>query len=166
MYPIKLIVLSGTLLFFTSVCEGKKRCKPLLEKLHNIQAMQRNGYTSKQGVNLRSKEDKARNLWWQCEQGRGKKDKQRRKSKHKGQNKSRYDKTNFQQGKSSDISAGSPFKTNNVVVIKSKYQGSKKQAWLKYYQQPAHCNRPKTLAVFASCSEDKQAQRMNFEQEY
>jgi len=158
MYPIKLIVLTGSLLLFTSVCEGKKRCKPLLEKLHNIQAMQRNGYSSKQGVSLRAKEDKARNSWWQCEQGRGEKDKKKRKSKKKSLNNSRYDSTN--------ISAGAPFKTNNVVVIKSKYQGRKKQAWLMYYQQPAHCNRPKTLAIFAFCSEDKKAQRMNFEQEY
>jgi hypothetical protein len=60
----------------------------------------------------------------------------------------------------------SPFKTNKTIVIKSKYQGNKKQAWIKFYQQPSQCNRPKSLAVFASCSEDKQAQRINFEQEY
>ncbi len=54
-------------LLFTSNANGKKRCKPFLDKLHNIQKMQRQGYSNKRGQNLRIKEDKARDKWWQCE---------------------------------------------------------------------------------------------------
>lgn len=158
MYPIKLIVFISVLLLLSAESEAKKRCKPLLEKLHNIQAMQRNGYSSKGGISLRTREDKARANWWECEKGR--REKTKNKTKHK--NKSVTNKQNLKV----IIPAGTPFKTNNTIVIKSKYQGTKKQEWLKFYQQPAHCNRPKSLAVFASCSEDKQAQRINFEQEY
>lgn len=157
---IKLIVFISLLLLFTPVGEAKKRCKPLLEKLHNIQAMQRNGYSSQRGMSLRAREDKARDKWWQCEQGRG------GKAKKKAKKKSKKHSAIYKQTRQIKIPVGTPFKTNNVIVIKSKYQGNKKQAWLNFYQQPAHCNRPKSLAVFASCSEDKQAQRINFEQVY
>jgi hypothetical protein len=153
----------SALSLFTSISEAKKRCKPLLEKLHNIQAMQRSGYSSQRGLSLRSKEDKARDKWWECEQGRGEKTKHKTKSKSKKGSKNKNVKHHTTDIK---ISAGTPFKTNNVIVIKSKYQGHKKQAWLNFYQQPTQCNRPKSLAVFASCSEDKRTQRLNFEQQY
>ncbi|WP_114326753.1 hypothetical protein [Candidatus Colwellia aromaticivorans] len=158
---IKLLIFISSLLLFTSVSEAKKRCKPLLEKLHNIQAMQRSGYSSPRGLSLRAREDKARDKWWQCEQGAKNKKKTKSKGKKSSKNKSSYSKTAYKK-----TPAGTPFKTNNVIVIKSKYQGNKKQAWLKFYQQPTQCNRPKSLAVFASCSENKQVQRINFEQEY
>lgn len=164
MYPITLIIFISFLLLFASVSEAKKRCKPLLEKLHNIQAMQRNGYSSQRGVSLRAREDKARDKWWQCEQGKGGKTKNKKKKKGKKKN-SQYSVKN-KKSRRTDMPAGTPFKTNNVIVIKSKYQGDKKQAWLNFYQQPAKCSRPKNLAVFASCSEDKQAQRIDFEQGY
>jgi len=157
---IKLIVFISLLLLFTPVGEAKQRCKPLLKKLHNIQAMQRNGYSSQRGMSLRAREDKARDKWWQCEQGRDGKAKKKTKKKSKKQ------RAIYKQTRQIKIPAGTPFKTTNVIVIKSKYQGNKKQAWLNFYQQPAQCNRPKSLAVFASCSEDKQAQRINFEQVY
>ena len=164
--PLIKLILIITLLLFTSVSEAKKRCKPLLEKLHDIQAMQRNSYSSQRGVSLRTKEDKARDKWWQCEQGRGRKAKKKTKSKAKGKSNNSQSRTKNKQNLPVEISAGSPFKTNNVIVIKSKYQGNKKQAWIKFYQQPTQCNRPKSLSVFAFCSEDKQAQRSDFEQEY
>lgn len=160
MHLIKSVILISSLLFFLPVSEAKKRCKPLLEKLHNVQAMQRNGYSAKRGVSLRAKEDKARDKWWQCEKDLGGKTKKKKKGK------STKNSATDKRYKAKKISAGTPFKTKNAIVIKSKYQGSKKQAWIKFYQQPAQCNRPKSLAVFASCSEDKQAQRINFEQEY
>jgi hypothetical protein len=149
---------------YSPVSEAKKRCKPLLEKLHNIQAMQRSGYSSQRGISLRAREDKARDKWWQCEQGRGRKAKSKTKKNSK-KTSNQYSAT-YKKATHTKISAGTPFKTSNSIVIKSKYQGNKKRAWLKFYQQPAQCNRPKSLAVFASCSEDKQAQRFDFEQEY
>ena len=166
MYFIKLIIFIITSLLFTSETEAKKRCKPLLEKLYSIQAMQRNSYSSQRGTSLRAKEDKARDKWWQCEQGRGNKRKTKSKSKKSSKNKSGHYSKNFKRNTHKKILAGTPFKTNNAIVIKSKYQGNKKQAWIKFYQQPAPCIRPKSLGVFASCSEDKQVQRSNFEQGY
>jgi len=167
MYSIKLTIFIGALFLFSTESEAKKRCKPLLEKLHNVQAMQRSGYSSQRGLSLRAKEDKARDKWWQCEQGRKvkKKSKNKGNKKNKNQNNRQYSAT-YRRSSHTKISAGTPFKTNNVIAIKSKYQGNKKQAWLKFYLQPARCNRPKSLAVFAYCSEDKQAQRIDFEQEY
>ncbi len=170
MHFIKLITFVSVLLLFASVSEAKKRCKPLLEKLHNIQAMQRNGYSLKRGISLRAREDKARDKWWQCEQGRERKAKSKSKTKNKDKNKSKNkNKSNRATDKltaPTKISAGTPFKTSNAIVIKSKYQGDKKQAWLKFYQQPAKCNRPKNLAIFVYCSENKQAQRIDFEKKY
>jgi len=166
MCPIKLTIFISVLVLVTPVSEAKKRCKPLLEKLHNIQAMQRKGYSSKRGVALRIKEDKARDKWWQCEKGRKTKEKKKRKNKKYSKNKRKQSGVVYKKNTSLKIAVGTPFKTNNAVEIKSKYHGIKKQAWLKFYQQPAHCNRPKSLAVFATCSENKQVQRINFEQEY
>lgn len=166
MHIIKLLIVISPLFLFITESEAKKRCKPLLEKLHNVQAMQRNGYSSKRGSSLRAREDKARDKWWQCEQGRTGKNKSKKKRKDtKGsKNKSSHYSTTHKQNTHTNALVGTPFKTNNAIVIKSKYEGSKKQAWLKFYQQPAQCNRPKNLAVFAFCSENKRTQRINFEQ--
>jgi hypothetical protein len=169
MYPIKFIFVIILLFLFSPLCEAKKRCKPLLEKLQNIQAMQRNGYSSKRGTSLRAREDKARDNWWQCEQGRGKKTKSKDKKKRDSRTANYLTKvksTKNKRAKSKKIKAGNPFKTSNAIVIKSKYQGIKKRAWLAFYQQPTRCQRPKSLAEFAFCSEDKQIQRAAFEQIY
>ncbi len=67
-FPITLyIILAIFLLIFSTNSAAKKRCKPLLEKLHNTQMMQRKSYSLKRGQSLREKEDKARDKWWQCE---------------------------------------------------------------------------------------------------
>jgi len=166
---IKLTFVAVLLLLPLSIVEAKKRCKPLLEKLHNIQSMQRSGYSSKRGASLRAREDKARDSWWQCETGRGKNTKKAKKSKKKGGSKTtsyRGKKTKTKKIKARKLKAGTPFKTSNVIVIKSKYQGDKKRAWLAFYQQPRRCQQPKNLQVFALCSEDKQTQRIAFEQKY
>ncbi len=152
---------------FTPTVTAKKRCKPLLEKLHKVQALQRSGYSKNKGMSLRKREDKARDKWWQCENGKVKpKKKSKRKSKKKSNT---YKSVNRMRSKIIDTNkAGeaTPFKTNNAIVLKSKYQGKKKRAWLKYYQQPNQCRRPKNLAMFAFCSEDKQMQRIKFEKSY
>ena len=167
MYLIKLALFFSLLYLFTPIIEAKKRCTPLLEKLHNIQAMQRNGYSAKRGASLRAREDKARDKWWQCEQGRDKKTNKKGQKKRDSKtvnNRSQSQKT--KSAKHKKIKAGTPFKTNNAIVIKSSYQGEKKRAWLAFYQQPTRCHRPNNLQVFAFCSEDKQRQRIDFEQTY
>ena len=58
------------------------------------------------------------------------------------------------------------FNQDSAIVIKSKYQGNKKLAWLQFYQQPIKCQRPKNINMFAFCSEDKIQQRDAFEQQY
>lgn len=165
MYQLNFMLMIILCFLFSPVVEAKKRCKPLLEKLHNIQALQRNGHSAKQGLSLRGREDKARDQWWQCENGRNK---TKGKSKKKVKNKSRAASDNNQPKriKSHKLTAGTPFKTSNAIVIKSKYEGDKKQAWLKYYQQPDKCVRPKSLAIFAFCSENKQMQQTNFDKQY
>ena len=52
---------------YTQPVLAKKRCKPLLDKLHKIQQAQRSSHSLKRGDSLRKKEDKARDKWWQCE---------------------------------------------------------------------------------------------------
>ena len=126
--------------------------------------MQRKAYSGSRGASLRAKEDKARDHWWQCEQGRSKKKKANKKTK-----KSAYSHMKGAQVKSSKankITAGIPFKNSQVIVVNSKYQGKKKQAWHQYYQQPRKCQRPQSLSEFAFCSENKQTQRIDFEQQY
>jgi hypothetical protein len=151
------------LIISTPVAAAKKRCKPLLEKLQNIQALQRNGYSSKRGQSLRNREDKARDKWWECEKGTSK---VKQSSKKKKSNKTARNSVQERRVKNEVISAGVPFKTNNVIFIKSKYQGEKKQAWFEYYQQPDKCSSPKSLSVFAYCSENKQLQQASFEKKY
>ena len=58
------------------------------------------------------------------------------------------------------------FNQTSAIVIKSKYQGKKKFAWLAFYQQPTQCKRPKSMAVFAYCSENKLQQQSEFEKSY
>ena len=148
---------------FLHDAEAKKRCKPLLDKLHNIQAMQRNGYSSKRGLSLRDREDKARETWWNCETGRSnKKSKQKKVNKRQKNTKSnRVSPLSYK-----EIKAGTPFKTSNAIVMKSIYEGDKKHAWLNFYQQPEQCLRPKSLSEFAFCSENKLKQRATFEEQY
>mgnify|MGYP000270502040 FL=1 len=165
MFQLKLVPIIIVCFVLSPVATAKKRCKPLLEKLHNIQAMQRSGYSAKRGMSLRGREDKARHNWWQCENGKGK-TKKKTKQKDKKKSKTASYNAKLKQVKSKNIKAGTPFKTSNAIVIKSKYQGEKKQAWLKYYQQPNKCIRPKNLPEFAFCSENKQTQRADFDIQY
>ncbi len=163
---LKVILLFFLLLSIAPSSNAKKRCKALLDTLHNVQAMQRNGYSAQRAASLRVKEDKARNKWWQCEQGKKVKKKKQGKSKENNKSKNKQIKRTYRQKKTTKKSANLAFKTNNAIVIKSKYQGKKQKAWLKSYHQPSRCKRPKNLAVFAFCSEDKQIQRIHFDKSY
>lgn len=164
MFKDKLIIIMAIGIFvFSPLSFAKKRCKPLLEKLQNIQAIQRSGYSAKQGDSLRKREDKARKKWWQCEKGVRKGSKKNSKKTNKA---NVIKSTKFKRFSKKKIKAGTPFKSNGAIIVKSKYQGEKKQEWLKYYQQPPKCHLPKNLSVFAFCSENKQKQRLSFEKQY
>jgi hypothetical protein len=161
------------LILLISPVQAKKRCKPLLEKLHNVQAMQRNGYSLKRGQSLRAKEDKARDKWWKCEHSsrytKISSNKAKKKSKKKGKNLSK--RKQVAANKSSPLylpkkGASAPFNSSGAIVIRSKFQGDKKFAWLAFYQQPVECQRPRNLTIFATCSEDRQAQQLLFDQQY
>jgi len=153
---------------YSSPSYAKKRCKPFLEKLHNIQAMQRKGHSLKRGISLRAKEDKARDKWWDCERSSlakftakyGKKKKKAKKTKKK--NKS-YTKN---KRKASSKKKVPTFNQHSAIVIKSKYQGDKKLAWLAFYNKPIKCQRPKKMSVFVYCSEHKVAQQNEFDKVY
>jgi len=145
---------------------AKAKCKPYLEKLQNIQALQRQGYSLKRGNSLRKREQAAREKWWQCEQGKiqptSKKSKARKKKQEK---KKRYVKT--KRTRTGEIEKKLvPFSNQGQIVLKGRFTGEKQQAWLQYYVQPKKCLRPKTTQVFAFCMEDKLAQQAVFEQEY
>ncbi|MGL1955882.1 MAG: hypothetical protein OCD00_01015 [Colwellia sp.] len=175
MSTIKGFIIVLFMLTFCNEVVAKKRCKPQLAKLQQIQAMQRHGHSLRGGQSLRKREDKARKKWWQCEHSSARKNKLKKKNKNKGKDRSKKRvKKNNKKGSIKLVKAGkplinstaSPFKTNQVIVVKSKYQGNKKFAWLSFYQQPSRCRQPKNLSIFASCSEDKKAQRLVFEKSY
>jgi hypothetical protein len=167
MFKHKLVLIIIIILVFSPITLAKKRCKPLLEKLHRVQALQRKPYSAQKGISLRSREDKARDLWWQCENGSSrikKKTNKKKKSKKKRKKNHYYSRTATMNNKKKNVVI--PFKTSNAIVIKSKFEGTKPQAWLQFYQQPKKCVQPKKLSVFAFCSENKQKQRSDFEKYY
>ena len=158
---------------YSPTSHAKKRCKPFLEKLHNIQAMQRNSYSLKRGQSLRAKEDKARDKWWQCERSSlatfkakygGKKKKAKKKKKKKTvKSKTYYTKINKSSSYSKQVTT---FNQSSAIVLSSKYQGDKMLAWLDFYHKPLQCHRPKKMSVFAYCSENKLQQQGKFEKIY
>ncbi|GAW94569.1 MULTISPECIES: hypothetical protein [Colwellia] len=175
-YPTVIYTFIAVLLLtFSASTAAKKRCKPLLAKLHHIQTMQRKGYSLKRGETLRVKEDKARDKWWQCEHSSlasfkvkygkiNKKSKKQSKKKKLAKNSIHYSQMKIK--RSQLVNKVARFNQGSAIVIKAKYQGDKKWAWLQFYQQPIKCQRPKNLNVFAYCSEDKQQQQGVFEQKY
>jgi hypothetical protein len=167
-------------LLFTLNANGKKRCKPFLEKLHNIQKMQRQGYSLKRGQSLRIKEDQARDKWWQCEnislakftkkQGKKKKSSRKKIQKVATRTPRIIIKSKSKRTKRAKVrymsSTNATFNQTSAIVIKSKYQGNKNSAWLAFYQKPTKCLRPKSFAVFAYCTENRREQQSIFEQSY
>jgi hypothetical protein len=165
------------LLFYSSVVQAKKRCKPFLEKLHKVQTQQRNGYSLKRGQSLRAKEDKARDKWWQCEHmsrakfkaeyvGGNKKKKKVKKRKNKNSSKSAYKKASNRKALLYDSKRITTFNQGSAIVVKAKYQGDKRLAWSQFYQRPSKCISPKSLSVFAYCNENKLQQQNQFDQGY
>lgn len=162
---------------YSSTAFAKKRCKPFLAKLHNIQTMQRKGYSLKRGESLRAKEDKARDKWWRCERSSLAKfraqygDKKKKTKKNKKSNKNKALKNKSYYTKINKVSSNSQknmitFNQSSAIVIRSKYQGSKQRAWLQFYSQPIKCQRPKSMSVFAYCSENKMQQQSEFDKVY
>jgi len=145
------------------VFAGKKRCKPLLEKLQNIQAQQRTAYSVNKGMSLQARADKAREKWWQCENKINQLSKKHKKTKVKAKESKRTTVATIVNNQ-----VIKPFATSKPIVMKSRFSGKKQQAWLDYYHQhkPAKCKRPKTTKVFAFCIEDKAKQAEIFLQQY
>ena len=173
------VIICSTLILFSLVYSptsfAKKRCKPFLEKLHNIQTMQRKAYSLKRGESLRAKEDKARDKWWKCENsskakfkaqygGKKKKSKNKNKNKKKVKNKTYYSKMN--KALSYSQNKVTTFNQSSAIVIKSKYQGDKMLSWLDFYHKPIKCQRPKSMSIFAYCSENTLQQQGEFEKTY
>ncbi len=177
--PIVIFCYCFLFIYFTynATAVAKKRCKSLQNKLHNIQAMQRQGYSLKRGESLRAKEDKARDKWWLCERSslakfnakygskknKAKKDKKAKKRKPV---KSKRYYTRLNKGAVYSAKKIPLFNQGSAIVIRSKYEGNKHLAWLQFYSQPIQCQRPKNLSVFAYCSEDRREQQSDFDKEY
>ncbi|WP_236559738.1 hypothetical protein [Colwellia sp. 20A7] len=167
MRQLKSVLIASIIFGFSPVTLAKKHCDPLLEKLHHIQSLQRIPYSVKEGISLRKREDTARKRWWQCEKGSSKKKIKQTKKVTKNKNSTLSSKLNdASEIKNKGANVATSFKSSNAIIIKSKYQGDKQQAWLKYYQQPDKCIKPKSLPAFAACIENKQAQRESFENQY
>ncbi len=141
---------------FQSVA-GKKQCKPYLTKLHNVQSLQKSGYSNKRGRSLAAREEKARDKWWQCEQG-----KLPKKSQKKVINNKRKTKV-VKKAPNNAIYSNS---LTNKLVIKSAFEGAQQQTWLDYYQQPKSCQKPQSTKQFAYCMEDRRQQQNIFRQQY
>ncbi|WP_198555525.1 hypothetical protein [Colwellia sp. 75C3] len=173
-----LVVLCSAFVMFSfaysSAVFAKKRCKPFLEKLHKIQTMQRKGYSLKRGENLRAKEDKARDKWWQCENSSKAKFKakygvKKKKAKKYKNKKTVVNKTYYTKMKKTSAYPQhkvTTFNQGSAIVIKSKYQGDKMLSWLDFYHKPIKCQRPKSMSIFAYCSENKLQQQGEFEKTY
>lgn len=152
------------LLCFSTSSYSKEACKKHLNKLHLIQAKQRQGHSFDRSNTLNQQESKARDKWWQCEKRptiRKKKAKKKKPKKKSSQVKVKKTKTKTKTKINAPI-----FRSSGAIYIKEKFQGKKKYAWLDYYQQPKKCKKPKTLSIFADCAEDRQAQQSRFDKSY
>jgi len=158
-----LLFLTLTLLFSLPSYAGKKQCKSYLEKLRNIQTQQKQGHSLKRSESLKKRETKARNKWWQCEQGQLKTLKRKSnklKKRRELANRQPKQVNSLEKVKKPTVK---PFQTSAAVVIKSRYEGEKLTAWLQYYQQPKKCQRPKSTKQFAFCVENRRMQQSAFE---
>lgn len=159
------VIFIGITIAFTQVSyAGKRQCQPYLDKLRNVQSQQKQGHSLKRGESLNKQEDKARKIWWQCEQGHLKKthssNKQKKQQKYKMPKQQSLTAVSLTQMSKVSVK---PFQTTAPLVIKSRYQGKQLQAWLQYYRQPKKCSRPKTTKQFAFCVEDRRNQQLVFE---
>ena len=142
----------------SKVIAGKKVCLPYLAKLRNIQAQQRAGYSNKKGHLLAKKEQKSRDRWWQCEQGKLPKKKKNIKKKSI-EKKLQVKKIKIPDNQNNAMNK--PFTSN--LVIRAKFHGQQQQNWLDYYQKPEKCRKVKSTKMFAFCIEDKNRQQQLFE---
>lgn len=152
---------------FPILLATKKACQPYLDKLRNIQSQQRAGYSNKKGRSLAEREKKARDKWWQCQQGKLSKN-TRKKSKRETKAKTKIElaKNKLLLTQKFSKSNAPFFGGANKLTIRAKYQGVKQQAWLDYYQQPKKCKIPKSTQIFAYCLADEQSQQQVFDRQY
>jgi len=147
------------ILFSSGSLAGKKRCKSYLDKLHNIQAQQRAGYSASKGISLNEREAKARKTWWDCENNKLPKTKSKKSNKNKKTKKKEYKRLN-------NKTAGNPFSSVKSIKVQSEYTGEKQKRWMEFYQAPKGCTRSLSLKEFTYCVEDKRLQKEAFEAEY
>lgn len=147
------------------VSAGKKQCQPYLDKLRNIQAQQRVGHSNKKAHSLAKREQKARDKWWQCQQGKLPKKasiKKKKKTRSKGSSlaNKKMQTPIFDQAYAQSASL------TNHVVIRGEFSGQKQQDWLDYFQPLEQCLKPSSTQIFAFCLEDRRKQRQQFVQNY
>ncbi|SEK94900.1 hypothetical protein SAMN05216262_10469 [Colwellia chukchiensis] len=174
MKRILLLMLTMLLLFTAfSTLAGKKQCQKYRKKLDNVQALQRQANSLKRSNSLSRRESKARDTWWRCETGKLKA-KTQQKTKQKKQRNGKQKHTYALARKSAPVKLRSntahntqrklvPFASQGAVVVRAPYQGEKLQAWLAFYRPQKFCAKPKTLAVFSRCVEDRRRQQSIFE---
>ena len=163
-------LLTMSLLFSMTVTAGKKHCKGYRSKLDNVQTQQRQSNSNKRSQSLAVKESKARNTWWQCETGKlkpkTKKKKQKKVAKQRRKKSLKSTTVRAEQKPYKAIKPLIPFASDHPVVVRSKYQVEKLQAWLSFYKPAKMCARPKSTQQFAACVEDKRRQQIEFDNYY
>lgn len=163
MHTLKLVLIIIVSLTTPDLALAKAKCKSLLKKLHNVQAIQRQGYSLREGKSLAKKEAKARNEWWQCERGINNKVKAKKNKTAKSVKKTRVKKSDSKSLGILENTASASFSSQSSVGVKSKYTGEQLKRWLAFYQPLMKCQRPKSTQVFAYCVEYKRQQQQMFE---
>ncbi|MGB1263322.1 MAG: hypothetical protein ACPG52_10455 [Cognaticolwellia sp.] len=164
-------ILITLLLYSFSANATKPECQKYRKKLDNIHAQQRQASTLKRSNSLAKREDKARDTWWRCQNGKLKaKPKKSAKKKKSSVKRVKLKKLKKLKGmraeRNSEYQAFVPVANNNPVAGGTVYQGEKLQAWLTFYQADKKCTRPKSTQEFVACAEDKRRQRAKFEKTY
>ncbi len=160
-YLVMCILMFGLML--PDANAGKKQCQPYLDKLRNIQSLQRIGHSNKKARSLAKREQKARDKWWQCQQGKLPKKasiKKKKKKQSHPQIKQKPEIPTFDQRYVQSASF------TNKVVIRGEFSGQKQQDWLDYYQPQPKCLKPSSTQVFAFCLDDRKKQRQQFVENY
>ncbi|MGB2742144.1 MAG: hypothetical protein WBC60_16505 [Cognaticolwellia sp.] len=148
---------------------GKKDCQKYRKKLDDIQELQRQPNNLKRSNSLAKKEDKARNTWWRCENGKltikPKKKKKRSAKKIKSKKQKKLKSPSYKYKESTKTKPLVPFASSGPVVGFSAYKDEKLQAWLLFYQPEKKCSKPKTTQQFVACAKDKRRQQAEFEKD-
>lgn len=136
-------------LFISSPAIAQQDCTQAMENLKNHQKIMRKGYSATQGEKLRNKERKLFDAYQTCLKFPASHSTRRTSEARNGKKKQKTTST-FNYSDAPQIKW-----QNKSLSFRGKFSGEKQKAWLRYYKQPKQCGKPKSLQVFAWCTEHK-----------